>query len=486
MPTEDKNMYYEMTINCMLDGVDTTLYFDYVGENSITLNTTITEHPLVSGDMIADHQYIEPATASFSGTFSLYGNKKSYAIMRNNRTIFENYGSNVNDRLSYIQEIFERIQKDGIHCNIVKLSTNNDSSRFKARKNMILNSITWTERQFSVDFDFSFREALSAEVPYENDYFVDDTDNDLPYVTQPVQRSAVDELLDKNQVIEALVFTLLNENLDEEKRINSMDFSRYAKDGSFWNDTKKSWAQGAVIGTVVTVASMNVIAGLCGGLAAAFPVGTLIAVGIGTVVCIASAITLICKKVKQAQSYNIKAFKYYKRLAKKQKEDDRYVEFIGEVMTSVSTLDNTITLLGFDSNLSQQCLITIDNNLYAFTFTKSTNNSYYCLSVVMLDNEGNTIEKVQISNIYEKSVSSLYECNKDTILFNTEDTKAQIYLANLSGAKEIQEEAEQGNSTVSEDAKYDLRNYGILISNIDMNQFTNALTDIFKAHILKS
>ena len=81
MPTEDKNMYYEMTINCMLDGVDTTLYFDYVGENSVTLNTTITEHPLVSGDMIADHQYIEPATASFSGTFSLYGNKKSYAIM---------------------------------------------------------------------------------------------------------------------------------------------------------------------------------------------------------------------------------------------------------------------------------------------------------------------------------------------------------------------------------------------------------------------
>jgi len=473
---EDKNMYYEITINCMLDGVDTTLYFDYVEDNTVTLSTTITEHPLVSGDMVADHQYIEPATEAFSGTFSLYGNKKSYAIIRNNRTIFESYGTNPNNRLSFIQEIFERINKEGIHCNIVKLSVNNDSSRFKARKNMILNNITWTEKQFSVDFDFSFREAISADVNYEDDYYVDDTDEDLPLVTKPVQRSAVDELLDKNEVIESLVFTLLNENLDEEKRLNHMDFARY---------TGKSYLQGLGLGLITTASTMSVIAGICGGVAAAFPVGTAIAVAIGATVCIAATITLICKKVKQGQSYNIKAFKYYKNNAKRLKEDDRYVEFIGEIMTSVSTLDNSITLLGFDSNLSQQCLITIDNELYAFTFTKATENSYYTLSIVKLDNDGNIINLPSISNIYEKSISSLEECKDETKLFETEN-KTQIYLANLSGGKQIQEEAQQGNSNVSDDAKYDLRNYGLIISSVDMNQFSNVLTDIFKAHILKS
>lgn len=482
---EDKNMYYEMTINCMLDGVYTTLYFDFIEDNTVTLSTTITEHPLVSGDMIADHQYIEPATASFSGTFSLYGNKKSYSVERDNRTVFESYGTNNNDRLSYIQNIFEKIQREGIHCNIIKLSTNNDSSRFKVRRNMILNSITWTEKQFSVDFDFSFREALTADVQLDNDYFVDDTDGDLPLVTEPVQRSAVDELLNKNEVIESLVFTLLNENLDEEKRINNMDFSRYVADGTFWKDVGKSWLQGVALGTVVTVSSLSVIAGLCGGLAAAFPVGTIIAAGIGVAVCLTASITLICKKIKQSKKYNIAAFRYYKNHAKRLKEDDRYVEFIGEVMTSVSTLDNTITLLGFDNNINQQCLITIDNELYAFTFTKATENSYYSLSIVKLDNDGNIINCPNVSNIYEKSVSSLSECNDATKLFETSN-KTQIYLANLAGGKEIQEEAQQGNSEVSEDAKFDLRNYGIIISSVDMNVFSNVLTDIFKAHILKS
>ena len=152
---EESNVY-DLVVRCEIDGEEENFLFDYVEDATTNLTSDITTHPLVNGDIIADHMYLNPSTVSFSGTFSLLGNKK--------------YDFGNTDRLANIQEIFERIMKEGIMCTLVKMSSTGDTSRFKVRENMVLTSITWVERQTSMDFTFTFNEALTSvvdDVEYE-------------------------------------------------------------------------------------------------------------------------------------------------------------------------------------------------------------------------------------------------------------------------------------------------------------------------------
>jgi len=499
---EEKNTYYALTVNCLVDNVDTTFYFDYVSENSVNSTIEITNHPLVSGDMIADHQYINPKTASFSGTFSLYGNKKGYSILyskgkpvddvlnnskmdrfKSNNYVdtdtieSRSYGTTYNDRLAYIEDIFEKIQKDGIHCNLVKMSLNRDSSRFKVRKNMILTSITWTEHQFSVDFDFGFTEALTAEVPVEDEYFVDDTDEDLPLLTEPVQRSAINELLDKTETTKQIIYMLQNEDLIKADFLNALDYARFAG---------QSYLIGMAVGAAVGIVALQVIAGVCGGLSAAVPVGTIIAAAIAVTAATIAGIWAFVRKCKKGAKYNVKEFRHYKKMSKQQEEEDRFFKFIADTISTLDVLDDHLTLLEFDADIQQQCLVTIDNILYAFTFKRATENSVYSLSVDKLDEEGNTINERQITNIYESSVSSLYSCNESTLLFSIKETNTQVYLCNLLAAKQAIEMNEQGDIIVTNEKEmYDLRNYGILICTVDMNNFNDLVNDVIKENIFK-
>ena len=51
------------------------IYLENVSDSQITKNITITTHPVVSGEEIADHYYKEPITMTINGVISLNGSK---------------------------------------------------------------------------------------------------------------------------------------------------------------------------------------------------------------------------------------------------------------------------------------------------------------------------------------------------------------------------------------------------------------------------
>ena len=176
---------YAVVISCFLNKEDkerTSFILDTVDDTSIDSSSSITMHPVVSGDMIADHMYNDPDTMQVRGSFSLNGSKG---------IVVDGSGS----RLANFEDVFEDIKSRGVMCDIVKVHIpNNDLTnqqpRFKLRQNMVLTSISFVEKINSVNFTFNFKQALTVDVeetPIDND------DEFLPYITEPNTLNFTDE-----------------------------------------------------------------------------------------------------------------------------------------------------------------------------------------------------------------------------------------------------------------------------------------------------
>lgn len=103
----NKDTGFSFVIECNVDNEHLELEFDKINENITTSTSDITTHPLVNGDVIADHMYRNPVNVNVSGTFSLNGNQRT-----------QYFGSN--DRLTNIETLFEKIKKQGIFCTLKK------------------------------------------------------------------------------------------------------------------------------------------------------------------------------------------------------------------------------------------------------------------------------------------------------------------------------------------------------------------------------
>lgn len=456
---------YNFVVRCEIDGEERNYLFDYVEDATTNLTSDITTHPLVNGDIIADHMYLNPATVNVAGTFSLLGNKKY------------NFGST--DRLANIQDIFERIMKEGIMCTLIKMNSDGDSSRFKVRENMVLTSISWVERQSSVDFNFGFNEALTA-IADDVEYAIDVLDETLPIISDPSTLDVTDELLDINEIMQYTLAVLSEEELIS---INFLeDVLQWAtEEGKALNGLKGALAGaavGAVAGSVAVAAGLVAMLAICTAIGASIPVAGWIALAVIFAVSFVAGVVYGIIKGLSKSKYQIKRFKFYKNNEKKRiAENKRFAEFMGNLYLQFEQLEQNLSLYGFGQNTSQECLVTIDNNYYIFSFTKSTNNSNYSLEVQDIDK--NII--ANITNIAEKSIISLNDCNTDTILFTTPQG-GQVYLAN----REILAKRQEGASNKEIEAlQKDLTKYAILSSTLDLTKFQELMGDIIKSQIFK-
>ena len=145
-------------------------YLDTIEDTSVSSEIQLTPQPLPTGDTITDHYYLDPKTMTISGELSLNGN-----------TYFSTSGALINNTLAYAQEEFEQLQKEGVLCTISKLNYDNKNTPlFKKRSNMVLKSISWTEKINSVSFTFTFHEVLSPSVTT-----VDADEGELyPYISE--------------------------------------------------------------------------------------------------------------------------------------------------------------------------------------------------------------------------------------------------------------------------------------------------------------
>ena len=190
------------------------IYLENVSDSQIAKNITITTHPIVSGEEIADHYYKEPITMTINGVISLNGSKSE---------VLEGSTVKGNPRmLRRFEEVFERVQNDGHLCDIVKIQRGESGSyRFSKRENMVLTAVTWTEGINTLGFNMTFTQALIVDQTiFEDDNRIDtgktDRDNNntladetLPNVNVPDKTSFAREIVDWD-VIEAQIVASLH------------------------------------------------------------------------------------------------------------------------------------------------------------------------------------------------------------------------------------------------------------------------------------
>lgn len=399
-----------------------SLILDTITENSVDLKSTITTHPMVSGELVADHMFDNPISISFSGTFSLNGNKGLVS-------------SQEGSKLKQVQELFESIKSNGYKCDILKVhintkSNNNQELIFKKRTNMVLDSIRWVEHINSLNFTFGFTEVQVAKIT--EDPVVDKEDANLPDITQPETLSFTDTLLnwesvDKVVTTEARRSGLMTEN--------------------FWN-----YLLGSTVAAGLTFVSGLIVLGTISR-------GALIVTGVAAALVFLGS--MISKAVKQ-KKFKVKIFEKYDDDRKNQKEVERFNNFLGDIHKHLSLLNESIKVYEISSDSPQEAMISIDGQYFIFTFTR--NNIDNKFSLVISDVENKVVDSEPNLN---NALTDIGSCTEENKLFRVPITGTYVYL--------FKKEEEKNNLT----------NYYIMTSTIKMYEFTNILTDVIKNAIYK-
>lgn len=415
-----------------------SVLLDTIDDVHVELSSTVTEHPIVNGDTIADHMYNNPLTMTISGTFSLNGGQ---AI------VISSGGA----KLANIQSMFETIKDEAIMCDIVKLTVNlgDKGIRFAKRTSMVLTSISWTEKINSLGFSFGFTQALVAEV---QTYDVDTDDSYLPNVSEPATLNFTDALLDWTYIDELVVSTAVEVGLVKE---------------NFWNFMQSLGADALVsLGVATPALAVTLVAIIAG--AAAIPVaGWVVAVG-AAIVSAAVFIVGLVKSISsavEANQYKVKQFEYYKDDRKNQEEVERFTNFIGGIHTQLSALNDSIQCWQIGSNEEQEAMISISNNYYIFTFTKNNASKSTSWNLSVTDVNGSTVGG--ISNV-SSAPTSFSDCTTNGKLFRAAESGAYVYLIRVE----------------DKDAS-DLTNYFIVATTLKPENFNDTVTEIIKNAMLR-
>ena len=315
-----------VVISCKIDNKDVLLVLDTVNETDVTASSTLTEHPMPSGEMVADHMFRNPNEVQLSGTFPLINNVV-------NGLLVDSSGA----YLAGVQDLFERIKNEGILCNIAKVTTQNNDIRFKKRENLVLTNISWTEKISSVDFRFSFREIQFADV---QEYDVDVDDAFLPDLEEPSSASFTDSLFDQSKMIRYVIDYLRDTGLLEEKLWDSIQA------------TKDFTAIGILSMTAIVLAAISTIPGV--NLAA---LALIAAVG-AAVVFVKMTINVI-KTLHLRNKYGIRPFEYYKNEKRRNKEIARFTEFLNKLADRFEVLNDKVKCYAISKEGQQQCLLSV-------------------------------------------------------------------------------------------------------------------------------
>ena len=428
-------MSYAMVINFDLDGLNRSIVLDAVDETKVTATSDIASHPMVSGDIIADHTIKQPIGLDFSGKFST---KSAETIVV----------SSDGARLADVEDFFERIKNESILCTLIKVkvdeSTSNDdflkNARFSVRRNMILHSITWTEEITTLGYSFSWTQVMLVDV---EEFDVDIDDNFLPYITNPETKNFTDVLFDQEEF---------------DRRV--IEFCRSSKIATanfldFLQSCGASLLVGLGIGLVLAIALVTCLS---------VPVyGALIAAAVVVVGCLIYGLVKCFKRIDARLKYKIKPFDVGKNQKKNEQEVKRFADFLESLHNKMSDFNNHITVYQIAENKQQECLLTIGSNYYVFSILKNNTNEKWGVIATDMDD---TI-KGQMPDI-TAALNAVSDCTLQNCLFKTTDGY-YIYVMKPD------DEADEN----------DLTNYYLMCSSIDLSKWSDIVTSILEDAILK-
>lgn len=435
---------YAVTITFAFENEDIqSIVLDTVHDVNVSTSSSLAEHPVPSGEYVADHMYKDPASMTIRGTFSLNGGQSFIATREG-------------AKLASAQELFERIKNEGALCDIIKVKLSTDNvPLFLKRSNMALTNIQWVEKINSLDFTFTFRQVLTVDV---QQYDVDISDAFLPNVTEPQTLSFTNTLIDWDAIDKSLIEELISADLIEDAFLSCMS--------SLGKSALVAAGVSAVVATVtVSVMSKLVTLGIIkagtGVLAASGPIGwTALALIAATVVVVGLIIGTV-KWVKKSK-YRVKQFEYFEDDKKNQKEVVRFSNFVGEIHKQFEQLNSSMLVYQISSNEEQECMLSIGGNYYIFKFTKNNTSGRYSLKVFDINES-----ELRSMNDISGALQSFDQCTTQNYLFRAAKTGEYVYLMNVS------------------EETSDLSNYMILVSGISPDDFKTVVQEIFKNALLK-
>ena len=437
--------------------------FDVLTDVSISASSNVSSYPIVNGDTVADNMIRQPVSVTLGGTYSMHGNRP---------TVF----SGETDRLTNIETFFERLKDEAVMCSLVTIDRGTDSKqRFKARNNLVLTSITWTEHQASLTFSFTFTEVLTVEVEsLEADY----TDENLPDITDAMALDFTDTLLDWDAIDKIVIYQL-----------NSLGILT----DDFWAWTVgniKSIAStygnvivgGAIGGLATGITALASIIAICGGIG---PAGWIAAGIIAAVGAIAGAIWALVKSIKRHKAereYGILQFIRYEDDKKNQQEVVRLSNYVGNIHQQLEYLENVLKVFGITSNSAQECMLYIDDNYYIFKFEKDntqTTKDKVVWTCRYQDAE-EKLEEKHISDIASSALSEISKCTSTNYILRTNGGGYYVYLINKSlfAVQNATYSSDEERQKAIQDCNNDLTNFCLFVSTINMDDFNNTLKDI--------
>ena len=359
---------------------------------------------------------------------------------------------------------------------MVTIDRGTDSKqRFKARNNLVLTSITWTEHQASLTFSFTFTEVLTVEVEsLEADY----TDENLPDITDAMALDFTDTLLDWGAIDKIVIYQL-----------NSLGILT----DDFWAWTVgniKSIAStygnvivgGAIGGLATGITALVSIVAICGGIG---PAGWIAAGIIAAVGAIAGAIWALVKSIKRHKAereYGILQFIRYEDDKKNQQEVVRLSNYVGNIHQQLEYLENVLKVFGITSNSAQECMLYIDDNYYIFKFEKDntqTTKDKVVWTCRYQDAE-EKLEEKHISDVASSALSEISKCTSTNYLLRTSGGGYYVYLINKSlfAVQNATYSSDKERQKAIQDCNNDLTNFCLFVSTINMDDFNNTLKDI--------
>lgn len=411
------------------DNAYKTIVLETVNDVTVSTTSELTTHPIVNGDLVADHMIKQPCTMGISGTLSLHGSQV---------LTFVGEGS----KLANAQSVFENIKNNALLCEIVKISNISNEIRFLQRSNMALTSIQWTESINSLQYTFSFTQVMLASV---KEYEVSTDDMFLPNITEPSTLNFTDSLIDWEQVDTSLIQILRTNKLLEEDFLVSLQSLTSAQ------------VSALIAAGLVTVA-LNAIP-FIGHIAT-----IVIAIVAAAIVFVTALVNWITGLINRSK-YRIKVFKAYENDKKQQKEVARFCNFTGSIHIQLQQLNNVLHVYQIASNEEQECMISIANNYYIFTFTKNnTTGKYKCVVTDINEKERAVI------NDLSSALESIDQCTTQNSIMRADESGAYVYLMYAAS---------------NEDAnRNDLTNYMIFVSEVNMEEYDKLIEDIIEEALL--
>lgn len=420
-----------------------SIILDTIEDVRVSSNSRVTEQPVVDGDIISDHMYRDPSTMTVNGTLSLNGSKV---------TVVNGKGS----KLANFQELFEKIQKEGVKCDIIKLSLKNeDDIRFLQRHNMVLQSVSWTERINSMPYSMNFKEVITTEAIA---YDVDIDDAYLPAITEPDTLSFTSTLIDWDMIYRSIIKILKDNDLIKDAFINALS--------ALGNESLKALVPAAVAAVIVGVmTALN-----------STPVGWVItAVGavVGAAVIMFKGIFNFFKSISKQAKYKIKAFVWTNNAKKNEAEISRFGDFVDKLYKEFESINSLIQVYQVSSNKPQEAMISIGDEYYVFTFTFNNVSQVYSLKVENIDSSI-TASQVNITT----APTNFGDLNNSNRLLQAKNT-ASVYLV----YNPVVDSADDVTKSAEPDIN-DLRNYFIVVYNGDIEKFQEVVTKIIKQAIM--